>query len=57
MILYLVSKGADVTALNREGQSVADLANGPVQRIQPFPETLTLLERLGADNHDNCVSC
>ena len=38
MIEYLVSEGADVTLLNREGQSTADMANGPMQRIQPFPE-------------------
>ena len=39
MIKYLVSKGADVTRVNREGQTTADMANGPVQRTQPFPET------------------
>jgi ankyrin repeat protein len=57
MILYLVSKGADVTAVNREGQTTADMANGPVQRTQPYPETLALLVKLGAKNNDKCVSC
>jgi uncharacterized protein len=57
MILYLVQKGADVTVINRRGQSIADMANGPVQRIQPFPETLALLEKLGAKNNHKCVSC
>jgi uncharacterized protein len=57
MILYLVQKGADVTVTNRRGQSIADMANGPVQRIQPFPETLALLEKLGAKNNHKCVSC
>jgi ankyrin repeat protein len=56
-ILYLVSKGADVTKVNREGQTVADMANGPVQRVQPFPETLKLLEKLGSKNNNKCVSC
>ncbi|MEO8679633.1 MAG: ankyrin repeat domain-containing protein [Vicinamibacterales bacterium] len=56
-ILYLVSKGADVTMVNREGQTVADMANGPVQRVQPFPETLALLEKLGSKNNHKCVSC
>ena len=37
MILYLVAKGADVTRVNRAGQTTVDLANGPVQRVQPFP--------------------
>lgn len=57
MIQYLVSKGADVTAVNREGQTTADMANGPVQRIQPFPEAIELLVSLGAVNNDKCVSC
>ena len=57
MILYLVDQGADVTVVSRRGQTTADMANGPVQRIQPFPETLALLERLGSINNHNCVSC
>ena len=57
MIQYLVSKGADVKAVNREGKTTADMANGPVQRIQPWPEALSLLERLGAKNNHKCVSC
>ncbi|MCC6987547.1 MAG: ankyrin repeat domain-containing protein [Acidobacteria bacterium] len=46
MIKYLVSKGADVTMLNRGGQTTVDMANGPVLRVQPFPETIKLLESL-----------
>ena len=57
MILYLVSKGADVKKVNRGGQTTVDMANGPVQRIQPFPETIKLLEGLGAKNNNKCVSC
>jgi len=57
MIQYFVSKGADVTKVNREGQTVADMANGPVQRTQPYPETVALLEKLGAKNNHKCVSC
>jgi ankyrin repeat protein len=57
MIEYLVSKGANVMAVNREGQTTADMANGPVQRVQPFPEALALLEKLGAKNNRKCVSC
>ena len=56
-ILYLVSKGADVTKVNREGNTTADMANAPVQRVQPFPETLALLMKLGAKNNNKCVSC
>ncbi len=57
MILYLVERGADVTAVARNGRTTVDMANGPVQRIQPFVETVALLERLGAKNNHRCVSC
>jgi uncharacterized protein len=57
MILYLVSKGADPKKVNREGQSTADMANGPVQRTQPYPEARDLLVKLGAKNNNKCVSC
>ncbi len=57
MINYLVSKGADVKAVTREGKTTADMANGPVQRIQPYPEALALLEKLGSKNNHKCISC
>jgi ankyrin repeat protein len=57
MIQYLVSKGADVKIVNRRGQTTVDMANGPVQRTQPYPETIKLLESLGARNNHKCVSC
>jgi ankyrin repeat protein len=57
LIRYLVSKGADVKAVSRSGQTTVDMANGPVQRVQPFPETISLLESLGAKNNHRCVSC
>jgi len=57
MILYLVSKGADPKKVNRQGETTADMANGPVQRIQPYPEARDLLVKLGAKNNNKCVSC
>lgn len=57
MITYLVEKGADVTVVSREGQTTADMANGPIQRVQPFPATIALLEQLGSKNNHNCLSC
>ncbi|HEX3703814.1 MAG TPA: ankyrin repeat domain-containing protein [Vicinamibacterales bacterium] len=57
MIQYLVDHGADVKAVNREGRTTVDMANGPVQRVQPFPDTIALLEKLGAVNNHKCVSC
>ena len=56
-ILFLVSKGADVMRLNREGNTTVDIANGPVQRTQPYPETIKLLEKLGAKNNHKCITC
>ena len=57
LILYLVEQGADVRALTRKGETTADMANGPVQRVTVFPEIVALLESLGSDNNHNCVSC
>ena len=57
MIEYLISKGADPLAIARTGQTTVDLANGPVQRISPFPETIALLEGYGAKNNNRCVGC
>ena len=57
MILYMVEKGADVMVVSRKGETTVDMANGPVQRVQPYPEAIALLESLGAVNNHNCVSC
>lgn len=57
MVRYLASQGADVKKVNRAGQTTIDVANGPVQRTQPYPETIKLLESLGAINNHKCVSC
>jgi hypothetical protein len=57
LIMYLVSKGADVTAVARSGQTTADMANSPVQRVSPIPATVALLEKLGSKNSHRCVSC
>jgi ankyrin repeat protein len=57
MLVYLVSKGADVTAVNRRGQTTIDAANGPRQRVQPFLQTIALLQSLGAVNNHKCVTC
>ena len=51
LIEYLVSQGADVTAITRLGQSTADMARGGragfFTRV-PYPETVELLLGLGA---------
>ena len=57
--MNVISSLMDIAAnpVNREGKTTADMANGPVQRIQPWPEALALLEKLGAKNNHKCVSC
>ncbi len=57
VILFLVSRGADVHAISRRGQTTADLANSPEQRAQPIPATVALLEKLGSANNHECRSC
>ncbi|MEP6618873.1 MAG: ankyrin repeat domain-containing protein [bacterium] len=57
MIQYLVSKGADARAVASNFRTTADMANGPVQRLRPFPETIALLEKLGSKNSHRCVGC
>ena len=57
VILYLVWKGADVKAVARSGQTTADMANSPVQRLSPIPETVALLMKLGTKNNNRCVTC
>lgn len=56
-INYLISKGADPHRVNREGNTAVDMANGPVQRTQPYPETIKLLEGLGVKNNHRCITC
>lgn len=57
VIALLVKHGADVMFVSRRGQTTVDMANGPQQRVQPFPETIALLESLGAENNHKCRSC
>jgi ankyrin repeat protein len=57
LILYMVEQGADVTVVSRRGQTTADMANGPVSRVSPIPETVALLESLGSENSNNCLTC
>ncbi|MDE2806287.1 MAG: ankyrin repeat domain-containing protein [Gemmatimonadota bacterium] len=56
-ILFLVSRGVDIHAISRRGQTTADLANSPEQRAQPHPATVALLEKLGSHNNHQCRSC
>ncbi len=57
MILFLVSHGARLDVVAKNGNTITDMANGPRQRVQPFADTIALLEALGVKNSYKCVSC
>lgn len=57
LIQYLLDKGGDITALSRRGQTTADMANGPVQRVPPFQEAVDYLVKRGSKNSNKCLSC
>ena len=57
MVVYLYMKSADPLLLSRRGETIADMANGPMQRVRPYPATMALAEALGSENNHNCISC
>ena len=57
MVLYLLKQGTDPHALDRRGRTTVDVANGPHQRMQPYPETIALLEGIGVRNNHMCLTC
>ena len=56
MINFLVGAGARVDIVTKDGNTVADMANGPVEHSELYPETVALLEKLGSANSHNCRS-
>jgi uncharacterized protein len=56
MVNYLVSRGAKADAKSKQGDTVADMANGPTRFGQPHLDTVALLEKLGSANSHNCRS-
>jgi ankyrin repeat protein len=54
MVRLLVEKGAKVDAVTKAGDTVADMANGPIAHSEQHPETVALLEKLGSANSHNC---
>jgi ankyrin repeat protein len=56
MVQYLVAQGADVRSKTKDGDTVADLANGLFEHAVVHPDTVALLERLGSANSHNCRS-
>jgi len=57
VIRFLIEHGADPTLIARRGQTTADMANSPVQRVPVYEEALRLLEGVGAVNNHTCQVC
>jgi uncharacterized protein len=55
-VKYLISVGADVRATAKDGDSVADFANGLFEHAIPHADTVALLEHMGSVNSHNCRS-
>jgi ankyrin repeat protein len=56
LINFLVAKGAKTDVKTKTGDTIADMANGPIQHSIPHADTVSLLESLGSTNSHNCRS-
>jgi uncharacterized protein len=56
LIKLLLANGADIHATTRMGDTVADAANGLFEHALPHPQTVVMLEGLGAKSSNNCRS-
>jgi ankyrin repeat protein len=56
MVKYLIAQGADVHAKTKDGDSVADVANGLFEHAMVHLDTVALLEQSGSSNAHNCRS-
>ena len=56
MVKYFVSLGADVHARTKDGDTVADIANGLFEHAMVHQDTVALLEQMGSSNSHNCRS-
>jgi ankyrin repeat protein len=56
LVKFLVAKGAKTDVKTKTGDTIADMANGPIPHSIPHPDTMALLESLGSANSHNCRS-
>lgn len=54
LITLLVERGADPKVVAKDKNTVIDMANGPFPHSVVHPDTIALLEKLGAKNSNNC---
>jgi ankyrin repeat protein len=56
LINFLAEHHARTDVKTKAGDTIADMANGPIPHSIPHPETVVLLEKLGSPNSHNCRS-
>jgi len=56
LVKFLVAKGAKTDVKTKTGDTIADMANGPIPHSIPHADTVALLESLGSANSHNCRS-
>jgi uncharacterized protein len=56
LVRFLVATGAKTDVKTKTGDTIADMANGPIPHSIPHPDTVALLESLGSANSHNCRS-
>jgi uncharacterized protein len=56
LIKLLLANGADIHATTKMGDTVADAANGLFEHALTHPQTVAMLEGLGAKSSNNCRS-
>ena len=57
VVEFLLAHGADPYLLSRAGQTTADMANSPVQRVPVYEDALRILEGIGVKNNHKCQVC
>ncbi|HMH11520.1 MAG TPA: ankyrin repeat domain-containing protein [Edaphobacter sp.] len=56
LVKLLLANGADIHATTKMGDTVTDAANGLFEHALTHPQTVAMLESLGAKNSNNCRS-
>jgi ankyrin repeat protein len=56
LVRFLVTRGAKTDVKTKAGDTIADMANGPIPHSIPHADTVALLEGLGSANSHNCRS-
>jgi ankyrin repeat protein len=56
MVDFMLANGADLQSTSKQGDTVADTANGLFEHAVVHPDMVAKLEKLGSKNNNNCRS-